>query len=209
MEEGKFQIALETGIDGGSISIFKNGEILDFWCNDKSGSKSDYLIEGLKKILEDNDLLRENIEHLAYSVYPGSHTGLKIGASLSKGLGLALGVEVYSKNLFDCIYSFFQTDLRNVLIMLPVGKVDFIWRYYEKKSAVYKSGKIKIGENIKENIGLFDNIESLLLIPFKSTGKIVQLLEAEITCENLHISDLGTNLSEYIGICGNNSENRN
>ncbi len=113
MSREVYELAVESGISGGSVSVFLNGKILDFRCGGKPGRKADYLIEDISDILSGRKIEKTKISNIVYSEFPGSQTGLKIGTSIAKGLQIALKAGLKSRNLFDCIFNkYFSIECR-------------------------------------------------------------------------------------------------
>jgi tRNA threonylcarbamoyl adenosine modification protein YeaZ len=88
----KYVLGLETGIDGGSISILANNEIIDSARGSGNVSKSEDLLIVLDDLLEKKRIRKSEIKCIVVSDEPGSLTGIRIGLAAAKGLSDALGV---------------------------------------------------------------------------------------------------------------------
>jgi tRNA threonylcarbamoyladenosine biosynthesis protein TsaB len=96
-------IGLETGLDGGGISILDNENTVDSVCGSGNISKSEDLLSLLEGLLEKNAIKKREIGLIAVSDGPGSLTGIRIGLALAKGLGDALSVPVRYISILDAM----------------------------------------------------------------------------------------------------------
>jgi len=67
------------------VAIFCNQEMLANAESDLENAHSKVLTVFIKNLLAENNLLPDNISHVAVSSGPGSYTGLRIGVSVAKG----------------------------------------------------------------------------------------------------------------------------
>lgn len=100
---GKIILALETGLDGGSVAILRDGEVLDSVTGESGVSKSEDSLLLIEHILTRNGLAKREVGLLKFCVEPGSLTGRRIGAATAKGLSAALGVRVVEVSLFEAM----------------------------------------------------------------------------------------------------------
>ena len=121
-----FTLALETGIGGGSISIFRKGRLVDYSSTDFSVLKVDNLIEKISILMHKGNIKKSALEKILYSENPGSQAGLKIGAAVAKGLSLSLNIGIAGKDLFECILKIDKKQKpAERIIILPVKREDF------------------------------------------------------------------------------------
>jgi tRNA A37 threonylcarbamoyladenosine modification protein TsaB len=107
-----YKLAIESGIGSGSVSIIENKKILDYRSGSRKTGKADYLIEEISDLIKLNKIEKSKITSVIYSEFPGSHTGLKIGASIAGGLRIAFNAALSSKNLFDSIFKNIRSTSR-------------------------------------------------------------------------------------------------
>ena len=200
MREVIYTINIESGIGSGSVSILKNGEILDYFYGLERAGKMENLLGKISVLLQKHGIKKTEISKIKYSVYPGSHTGLKIGASIAKGLHVSLKAEIESKDLFECIYKKYSNGLGgNILIVLPVSRTDFAWRFYNKRGESKDSGQARLEEAKPVNLSLENTGELNVLMP------VSLLKKAERICQRFAFERLGgalpleENLSNYLG----------
>ena len=121
-----FTLAIETGIGSGSLSIFKNGKLLDYSSTNVSELKVDNLLENISELLQKQKIKKNAIEKICYSENPGSQTGLKIGAAVAKGLSQSLNTAIAGKNLFASILNWVRKQKQvEGIIILPSNRQSF------------------------------------------------------------------------------------
>ncbi|CAN5720366.1 hypothetical protein BH20ACI4_BH20ACI4_00310 [soil metagenome] len=199
MKERVYKLAIESGIGGGTVSIFEEQKFLDFRSCRHPATKADYLIEEISELLKTNKLEKTKISEIIYSESPGSHTGLKIGASIARGLQLALDTGVKSRNLFDSIFDNCSSNFADkILIVLPLSGADFVWRIYDAERSMIDSGRSSWVTNGTEVTNLENPSGLKILLPlhlFDNPERIYNKFGLESQCE---IVDLGENLSGYL-----------
>jgi tRNA threonylcarbamoyladenosine biosynthesis protein TsaB len=89
---------IETATTVCSVSISKNGELLDFKEVNNGYTHAENLHIFIRTLLKQNSLLPHQLAAIAVSKGPGSYTGLRIGVSAAKGMAYALKIPLISLN---------------------------------------------------------------------------------------------------------------
>lgn len=89
-------LAIESAIQGGSISLLTDGVEVAYWIGTSNVSKAEDLLFNINEILISNNISRHDIDLVAVSAGPGSFTGIRIGIATALGLKAGLGVEIAS-----------------------------------------------------------------------------------------------------------------
>jgi tRNA A37 threonylcarbamoyladenosine modification protein TsaB len=196
-----YRLNIESGIGGGSVSVVENGKVLDYQSGKNPVGKADFLIEQISDLLKKNKLEKSKIASVIYSEYPGSHTGLKIGGSIAKGLHLGLNCVIKSKDLFECIFKNYSgVDVGKFLIVLPVSGADFVWRIYDAEGLIVDSGQSNLAKDGVEDINFCKNDGLTIFMPFylfDGPGRIYKKFDLDKGIETV---DLGKNLSGYLAV---------
>lgn len=192
-----YRLALETGIGGGSISLFGEGRLVDFSSTDFSELKADNLVENISILLNRRNIKKSELEEIYFSENPGSQTGLKIGAAVARGLSLSLNIGFAGKDLFECILKMIgKQKTRELLIILPVNRKLSVWKHFNQAGVCKNSGRDSSDQIIK-NV-LDENKNSGRKI-YTSIDLIAEPLRRQLASAN-NVVDLGMNFSFYIGI---------
>ena len=93
----KIILAIETSTDICSVSLHKNGELLDIKENSLR-KHSTLLASFVDEIFKNSKVKISSIDGIALSIGPGSYTGLRIGLSFAKGVSFSLNKPIIPIN---------------------------------------------------------------------------------------------------------------
>lgn len=111
------------------------------------GNLSEVLLDVLNQTLKDLTLEVKDLQALAYSIGPGSFTGLRVGLSFIKGLSFSTGIPIVAVPTLDALAS--QVHLVNTLVVpIIAAKKDLVY------SALYTNQN-----------GSFQKISEYMLLP--------------------------------------------
>jgi tRNA threonylcarbamoyl adenosine modification protein YeaZ len=147
-------LSLEPGLDGGTVSILKNGEQID--CVKGSGkvSKSEDLLLLLDNLLKKNQIRKSAIKLIVVSEAPGSLTGIRIGLAFAKGLSAAFGIKVEKSSVLDALARL-SGDCDNLWVAIATQSSGIYLRRYTKKGGLdYFAGEIRHCRELDEFIDL-------------------------------------------------------
>jgi tRNA threonylcarbamoyladenosine biosynthesis protein TsaB len=85
-------LCIESSTSICSVALVSNGELIGLEETQDKNAHSARLTVLIEKILNDNRLKAKQLNAVAMSRGPGSYTGLRIGASVAKGLCYALNI---------------------------------------------------------------------------------------------------------------------
>jgi tRNA threonylcarbamoyladenosine biosynthesis protein TsaB len=96
-------LAVETSTLAGGAALLDGGLVVGEYTLDVSLTHSERLMGAIDRLLTDAGWTVRDLEGLAVSVGPGSFTGLRIGLSTAKGLGLALAIPIAAVPTLDAM----------------------------------------------------------------------------------------------------------
>lgn len=157
MDGRKIILAMETGILGGSLSLFENGRELASSRGNEQVSKSEEILYELSVLLDKNKLAQGDIKKIIISKSPGSFTGLRIGKALALGLKTALDCEVIETSCLDAITVFVEESIKQkrIIAALKFGRSQMSWKEFEVEG-------VKISSVGEEQTGGFSEFYNLL-----------------------------------------------
>ncbi|MDQ3323304.1 MAG: tRNA (adenosine(37)-N6)-threonylcarbamoyltransferase complex dimerization subunit type 1 TsaB [Acidobacteriota bacterium] len=201
-------LALETGVEGGSISLFRQGEEIDFWVGSGTVSRSEDILEEMNEILLRNDTEKKNIGRVVFSRGPGSYTGLRIGASIAKGLSKSLNCELSACAVLRALAI---NETENVVAAVPFGGRQVCWRFFQGVSGDDSTGET---ETFVSELRLFAGYLNRLVFKPNHKSKRKKLIlhdclykkfaendlleSTEGGDENISVINVGNNLARFI-----------
>lgn len=120
-------LALETGIGGGSISLFRQGREIGSLKGETRISRAEDLITQISDLLKRKDVSLKEIETIYVSKGPGGFTGLRIGIATAKGLQKSLNCECRGVNVLEAMLLKAASGGIN-LAAASSGREQQIWR---------------------------------------------------------------------------------
>src|SRR3990170_3073802 len=150
-------LGLDTSSAVLALGIIEEDKILADVKVKLEGNLSEVLWDVLNQTLRDLSLELKELSALAYSIGPGSFTGLRVGLAFIKGLSFSTGIPIVPVPTLDALAS--QVNLvKTLVIPLIDAKKDLVY------SALYTN-----------NIGTFQKISDYMLLPLdKMVEKIPQ-----------------------------------
>ncbi len=133
--ERKYILALETAVNGGSISILDNDLEIDYINGSNELPKSVDILILLDQLLKRNNIGKNQIKLVAISTGAGSLTGLRIGKAFALGVGNSLNIPVLEIDVFDAL------NLNNI-----ISNAVFAIIYAGNNKILYKEFSIEKSE---------------------------------------------------------------
>lgn len=128
-----YLLALETAVRGGSIALFKDNLYICGWKGQSKISKSEDILEEIKKLLYINNVDMKFIKQIVFSQGPGSFTGIRIGIATALGLSKSLNIEMAGINLLETFLIEINENITTIAA-IPFGKNQVIWQKFEKRN---------------------------------------------------------------------------
>jgi tRNA threonylcarbamoyladenosine biosynthesis protein TsaB len=172
---GKLILGLETGLNGGSVSILRGRKQIDYLAGIGNLSRSEDLLVITEELLRRNGIKKKDIGLIAVSDEPGSLTGIRIGLSTAKGLCDSLSAKVCRISLLKA-FAVLSNREGNVLSAVFSKRNGF---YFAEYSCI--DGQWDISRAISNKIelsGFTGVIDSL-------SKEDINFVFSEEVCENL------------------------
>lgn len=178
-------LALETAVQGGSISLLMGERELDVRVGDADVSRAEDVLAAIDDILKTNEIDKSELGLIAVSNGPGSYTGIRIGLATALGLKNALNIETVGISVLEAMTG--QTN--NTITAVPIGKRDVCWRLL--------SGDLKTGSDSDFLIFVQQNPELDFFVQSGLAKRFREITEDAADVDRL--TDAGTNLAYFIG----------
>ena len=168
---------LETASPACSVSLCRDGQVIGFRESTGDRSHATRLTGFIQELLEEFHLTADNLDAISVSTGPGSYTGLRIGASVAKGLAYGAGLPVIGIPTLKALANGYRLNPLHADIMaaseLPVLLCPMLdARRMEVYSAFYDTGLNEISpvEAVVLEAGSFTEILDHHLVCFFGTG---------------------------------------
>src|SRR5690554_7993338 len=88
----------------------------------------------VNEILDSAQVKKHQIEGIAYGCGPGSFTGIRIAASVTQGIALALDLPVYAVSSLQTVAQavFAQSNAQQVMAIMNAHMGEVFWARFEK-----------------------------------------------------------------------------
>ena len=97
-------IGIETSNGKCSVSLSRGDEIIYAISNNELSKQAEYLVIMMQQVLEKAEYEFKDIDYIAVSIGPGSFTGIRIGISAAKALGISFQKKVIGVSNFETIF---------------------------------------------------------------------------------------------------------
>lgn len=222
---GNIILSIETAIRGGSISLLRGGTEIDFWVGQSEISKSEDILDEIKKILEKNEVDKKSIKLLLFSNGPGSFTGIRIGAATALGLRRSLKCNFAGVSVLESMAVLAALG-QTIITAVPLGREQVCWQL-RKKTTTEKLETDALQEPRVSNISAFaeelntQKFESLILhnflfdtlinnrkTIFNGLQKNKQINKQKEKTKGVQVINAGDNLARFIGMTGGASKQK-
>ncbi|MDD2634394.1 MAG: tRNA (adenosine(37)-N6)-threonylcarbamoyltransferase complex dimerization subunit type 1 TsaB [Bacteroidales bacterium] len=145
---------IETSTDICSVSLSKNGNILDFRVDNPAntgverGQHSRILAILIKELLQKNSVRASELDALAISEGPGSYTGLRIGVSVAKGICLGANLPLIALNtlliMAEMVKETKISDYDLIVPMIDARRMEVYSAVFDRDMAIVKETEAKV-----------------------------------------------------------------
>jgi tRNA threonylcarbamoyladenosine biosynthesis protein TsaB len=111
LKETPIILHIETATNICSIALSKGSELISLKEESKGFSHAEKMIPFIDQLLKESAVSSNDLDAIAVSIGPGSYTGLRIGASTTKGLCYALDIPAISVSTLLSIAEGAKNDL--------------------------------------------------------------------------------------------------
>ncbi len=122
-----YQLAIETAVSGGSLTLSENEKEIDCWIGDGRVSKVEDVLRQIEYLFEKNDISKNTLNAIRVSRGPGSYTGARIGIATALGLQKALRCHLDGVSVLEAMSSL-NPELLPGIAAVPVGTRRAAWQ---------------------------------------------------------------------------------
>lgn len=123
-----YQLAIETAVSGGSLSLMEGGKEIDGWIGEGRVSKVEDVLRQIEYLFEKNNVSKNALNAICVSRGPGSYTGARIGIATALGLQKALHCRLAGLSVLEAMSSLNREEARSAVVAVPVGTSRVAWQ---------------------------------------------------------------------------------
>lgn len=145
-------LAIETAIDQGSLSLWRNGSEISGHIFTEKISRSADLLTAIGRLLRKAKIAPDELRKVLVSKEIGSLTGFRVGAATALGLKNSLSIDYAEIDIFDALETFYKPRIGNGLIALTGGKNKVLWKLTNAAPPPRKAFETDFDEEFIEEI---------------------------------------------------------
>lgn len=149
-------LIIETSASFCSVCLAENtGSILGEKNSEKANDHSEKLAVYVDELLKENGISASNLEAVAISSGPGSYTGLRIGASIAKGLCYSVNLPLIKVDAFSGLVNHAKTfgyDFDFILPHLDARRNEVYMQLWSNEGCIEKTHAHIIGHESFANL---------------------------------------------------------
>jgi len=215
MSEKKITLAIETAVQGGSLSLLQGVSELDYQIGANEISNSQEILENINTILERNELGKKSIKKIVVSKGPGSFTGVRIGMAVGFGLKKALNCEMVGVPVLEAmllVSKIADINSREVTTAIPIGGNQVCWQKFKFNNFMIVKNQISPKISIISDFINFHykngfDSKKVIILHRKLYLEFREKYESWLA-DNNNLLDAGENIAAQIGIIGTKSSER-
>lgn len=127
-------LALDTSMNACSVALWRKGRILTAKQRPMPRGQAETLMPMIKAMIDDQSVAFSDIDRIAVSKGPGSFTGVRVGLSAAKALGMAAGIPVIGIDNFTLLAHSVPEDLKKghwgLLSIIDTKRGDYYARLF-------------------------------------------------------------------------------
>lgn len=153
-------LSIDSAMNGCSVGLYdnKSGKI-DAVSYEMTRGQAEHLMPMIDNIIHNNNLKYSDIDFIVVTKGPGAFTGMRIGLSTAKSLGLALNIPVMGIDTFRAILqTYLQQQPKDSIsrygVLLETKRQDFYFQMFETQN--YTACSDPIAAKADEIIGMIN-----------------------------------------------------
>jgi tRNA threonylcarbamoyladenosine biosynthesis protein TsaB len=197
----KIILAIETAIEGGSISLLENEREIDFWIGKREVSKAEDILVQAADLLKKNKIEKTQIDLVAFSSGPGSITGIRIGFATVLGLQRSWNCRWIGVSVLEALLLLSEKPTR-ILTAVPLGRKQVACQIFGDNNFNLTANKLPEINTFKEFIEFINQMKVDELIVHDQLFSLVDEQNQINSIKKATLVNAGKNLAKVIGIRG-------
>ena len=121
----KITLVYDLAVSRGSIAMFDGKSTLGKLVVEVGDISSDRLLPCIEALLNRNRLTARDLNEVVCTRGPGAYTGIRVGLAIAKGLGRAVGAELFGYPVFEVLLSAAE-ERKSTAAVIDAGRREFL-----------------------------------------------------------------------------------
>ena len=160
-------LALDTSSSALSVAVLEDERVLACHEQVMDRGQGEALVPIIAQVLESAHKKPADITGVAVAVGPGSFTGVRVGLSTARGIGLALNVPVYGVTNFEATAYDIAAP---IIVTLDTKRGDYFTQSFDEKGHLLGEAQTQSDTDLKQ------------CLPFTAVGDGAEKLAQDIGC---------------------------
>lgn len=161
-------LSIDTSSADLSVALVNENGSLGLVEENMLRGQGEALIPYIQSMMQQAGLLMNAVEGVAVAVGPGSFTGVRVGLSTARGIGLALDIPVYGVTNLEAAAAGLNEP---VTVTLDTKRGDYYTQQFDKNGKAIGEPSIQSADDLKQQL------------PFTAIGDGAMKLAEEIGCD--------------------------
>lgn len=161
-------LSIDTSSADLSVALVNENGSLGLVEENMLRGQGEVLIPYIQSMMQQADLPMSAVEGVAVGIGPGSFTGVRVGLSTARGIGLALNVPVYGVTNLEAAAAGLN---KPVTVTLDTKRGDYFTQRFDKNGRAVDAPLIQSAGDLKKQL------------PFTAVGDGAMKLAEEIGCD--------------------------
>lgn len=162
-----FILSLDTSAALLSVAVLDENKVWAYAQQEMERGQGEALIPFVANVLKMAQLTIKDIQGVGVAIGPGSFTGVRVGLSAARGIGLALNIPVYGVTNFESVAYGIGKPL---IVVLDTKRGDYYTQSFDDTGHSTEQPVVRSAEQLKA------------LLPFTAVGDGALKVQAETGC---------------------------
>lgn len=132
MDDARKILLIDTALEGCSVAVFDAARGVAYAAyNDEAFEQAQQLVPMVQDVMAQSGAVYEALAAIVVVNGPGTFTGIRIGLSTAKAMGMAAGVDVFAVSSLCALAMSAGDDLKDFLVLVETRRQDFYVQRFE------------------------------------------------------------------------------
>lgn len=152
-------LAIDSAMNGCSVALYQEGGVSISRSREMERGQAEELMPMVQAVMMESEFSYGNLDRVAVTVGPGTFTGLRIGLSAARALGLVLNIPVDGLSTLDVLAVQFQTQRPEpCTVLIETKRQDFYFQIFDAAGEPEGGAQALAADEIAERLAGRDTV---------------------------------------------------